>query len=192
MPWLGPVMARLPPHTGKDQKLKVLTFVSCVAMLMNRDFITCKELGSLIGAMGVPQSDLQRLQVQSRFLMPQVFGLSVWHLHGDIPHRMAPLPPRPGPTVARPEDSVQEQPFKDVQAREDEGTCQAVRRTKATCLPVTSKSAWTSLELGLINTTEEVKLAKAYQLYLVTCKDNGIPVKTHKAFKLMRCRMMQQ
>lgn len=192
MPWLGNVMSRLPPQMGKATIFKVLTFASCVGMIQNGDFISFKELGNLIRDMGVPQSELQKLQVQSRFLLPKVVNLSVWRLHDSIPYRMAPQPKGCGPKIqAKVEEEVREQPFEDVQALDADDVPHTVACTRSRCLPVTTKRYWSSIELSLVNVDPKVKLADAYKQYVEACIQNHITARNQKAFHLRRYKMVQ-
>lgn len=45
--------------------MRILTFLSCVGMIMNGDYISFKELGELLTNMKVPEVELQWLQLQS-------------------------------------------------------------------------------------------------------------------------------
>lgn len=136
---------------GKAVAFKVLTFASCVGMIQNGD-ISFKDLGKLIGDMGVSQAELQKMQVQSRFLLPKVFNFHLWRLHDTIPYRMVPESKRGGVTTQVTEQGeVKEQPFEDVQAVNEEEIPQMVPRSRSRCLPVSTKRYWSSPELSLVN-----------------------------------------
>jgi len=67
---------------GLEQQdiIKVMTFVSCIAMIQNGDFISFDQLRVLMEELPV--------QVLSRFLLPKVYGLKLWALHKTIPHKL--------------------------------------------------------------------------------------------------------
>lgn len=45
------------------------------------------NLGTLVKDMEVAQSELQKLQVQSKFLLLKVYGLSTWRLYDTVPYK---------------------------------------------------------------------------------------------------------
>lgn len=63
MPWMEAILRRLPSSMDKAGHLKMVTFISCVGMLMNGDFVTYEHLKTLIADMPLPQANLQKLQI---------------------------------------------------------------------------------------------------------------------------------
>lgn len=76
LPWLVHCLAHLPQGLEDGQQLKILTFLSCICMIQNGDYVSYKELPPLIQEMGISQAELQRLKIQFWFLMPKVRGIS--------------------------------------------------------------------------------------------------------------------
>lgn len=92
MAWMQMALARLPPgmKDTPNNRLRVLTFVSCIGMVMNSDYVDYNHLRDLLTEMSntVSQKDLQKWQIQSRFNLPKVFNMAIWKLHEDIPYRL--------------------------------------------------------------------------------------------------------
>lgn len=67
----------------KAKLFKMLTFASCLGMIQNGD-ISYDHLVMLVKDMEVAQVDLQKLQVQSKFMLQRVYKFRVWRLHNTI------------------------------------------------------------------------------------------------------------
>lgn len=65
MPWLEAVLRRLPPLPAA-QKLVQLTFISCIGLRMNGEFVDYVQLKELAQEMPLPQSTLQKRLIQSK------------------------------------------------------------------------------------------------------------------------------
>ncbi len=89
MPWVEAVIRRLPSTLSKPERLTVLTFVSCIGMVMNNDYVSFEQLKVLAQDLPMPQSKLQSLLILGRILLRKVVGLYMWSLHSSIPYRMA-------------------------------------------------------------------------------------------------------
>lgn len=112
MPWVKDVLPRLPKHLDNHETVRVMTFVSSVAMIQNGEFISFEKLRILIEELPVTQAHLWTLQVLSRFLLPKVYGLKLWALHESIPHKLkvtaAAVPQKPCVTEQSVSEPVEE------------------------------------------------------------------------------------
>ncbi|XP_029281300.1 uncharacterized protein LOC115003588 [Cottoperca gobio] len=191
MPWLLAVMRRLPATLGKDKTFKVLTFISCVALVMNGDYISYQHLATLMKDMQMAQSDLQKLQIQSQFLLPKVYKMSIWRLHDAIPWRMVLRRNPPAlPPQKRPEEEVIEQPYEDVQAV-DEAYQHTPCTSRSKFLPDTKRTVWSSMEMSFVNLDTETNMEEAYRDYLDKCKRADIPARTKTSFRFKRKKMTE-
>lgn len=96
----------LPPNLRKDRTFKILTFTSCVAMIMNSDYVSFKEIAQLVRDKNFPQSELQKLRIQSRFLLRKVFAQS-WRLEDSLNWGMVAKsrqPLNPPPKLTQPDN----------------------------------------------------------------------------------------
>lgn len=136
MVWMEKVLQRLPSRVKGTLQVNVLTFVSCVGMIMNGDYVDYNHLRTLLADMSphVSQAILQSWQIQSQFNLPKVFNFLVWKLKEDIPYRVQ-VPAKPMPVVKAREDAVEEQPFEDVQEVEDQDQVEPVARSKPRTFP---------------------------------------------------------
>jgi len=77
MPWVKEVLLRLPKALKDQDLVSVVTFVSCIGIIQNGDFISFEKLRALVEDLPVTQTHLRSLQVLSRFLLPRVCGLKL-------------------------------------------------------------------------------------------------------------------
>lgn len=129
----------------------------------------------------MPQSQLEKLHLQSKFLLPKVFAFSLWRLHESVPYKMGP-PPKPPTNCIFHEKEVEDadREEEDVQAADAE----EVRPDTSRGLYVAANSGknWTQQELSFIDTNPTIKRAESYKRYLEACKVNMVPARTKKAF----------
>lgn len=194
MPWLPIAMRRLPRDLGTAKTLNVLTFIRCVGMIMNGDYISYKEMATLMREMQMPQADLQSLKIQSKFQLLKVYTASVWRLDDSLQWRMDPrtkLRPPPGTNQKpqQPED-VPEQPYEDVQAADEHAEPGAATSSPSQFLPAGKRTVWSKEEESLVDTKISMSLELAYRLYVDACRVKLIPARTKKAFSRKRARMM--
>lgn len=99
MPWMEKVMSPLPDALEKTPniRMRVLTFLSCVGMIMNGNFIDFNHLRSLLTDMSQTYSQKILQQLQSWFMLPKVFNAYIWRLQ-DIPYRLVQKPPAEDPS----------------------------------------------------------------------------------------------
>lgn len=103
MPWMTKVVSRVPCRMQEmpNIQLKVLTFVTCIGMVQNGDYVDFKNLCTLLDDMGqnVSQQLLQKWQIQSSITLPKVFNIKLWKPYEATPF----VCPRPhfhlGPSV---------------------------------------------------------------------------------------------
>lgn len=77
-------LARLPPSMKdtSNTRVKVLTFVSCINIVMDDDYVDFSQMRD--GIADLHRQFLQKWQIQSRFTLPKVYNMALWRLHEDI------------------------------------------------------------------------------------------------------------
>lgn len=78
---------RLPPGLKGSIHLRVLTFISCVGMMMNGYFVDYNHLRDLLQEISpiMSQAQLQKLQTLGKFTLSKVYIVLIWKLHESIP-----------------------------------------------------------------------------------------------------------
>ena len=145
-------------------ELIVLTFLSCVGMLMNSDFVSYAEMRKLMDELPIPQSRMQQLHLQSSFTLPYVRWATVWRLHEDIEYKLGTPANKPPPVLKRKseeEEGPPEQPVEDVQEVDVEDISQYPPTQKTRYLPNNWPAKWTEEEVALISTDAKVPLRVA-------------------------------
>lgn len=189
MPWLERCVERLPKGMPKDRAITSLTFLSCIGLIQNGDFVTFSKMAELERSMPVSQRHLQDLHILSRLLLIQ--NPAVWRFHESIPYKL--VVPRDVPsTPARPRPPPQEERVEplDVEEEEEQVEEQLVERIEPTSVPASTNSRWTNLEVGLIDLSPDLSHSAAYNSYVKRCTEISVSVRTFVSFKRKRQRLM--
>ena len=191
MPWLQAIMRRLPP-LSKDQRLTQLTFLSCVGLRMNGDFIDYGQLKELARDMPLAQALMQKRLVQSQELMEKLTVMKVWKLHRSIPYRMTKLPPPAFNKAAKRED-VPDKERQPEEIREvDPAETTSSRYSLSLVVPNTTiYMRWDSAELALIPLGKGLSHRAAYNAYVNNCQAVQMRVRTFSAFLHRRRSMLK-
>lgn len=162
---------------------------------MNGDFVTYEHLKTLIADMLLSQAQLQNLQIQSRFLLPNHYGINIWRLHDSIPYRMAKRPPAALSTNMQApqfdDEKNTEESFEDVQAAPEPDDLPPSHRSTSRFLPAHTSLRWSSQELSLVDLDQAILHKKAYEAYLKSCSVLMIAARTFHAFKQKRLKMFE-
>lgn len=185
MPWMEKVLVRL-PRMAAGQELLLLTFLSCIGMLQNGDYVSYNDLAVLVTQLPVPQSRLQALHLMSNFSLPRMSGVVLYKLHEDIPHRLQKekpklLSPTKRKEPAKDEDTL-EVAMEGVQEVRVDLTQPCPPTLKVRCLPASSKVPWTTVEEGMIPLDGKTH-KQAYAAYCESASKAGIAVRTFFAFR---------
>ena len=191
MPWLQAIMRRLPP-LSKDQRLAQLTFLSCVGLRMNGDFIDYGQLKELARDMPLAQAVMQKRLIQSQELMEKLTVMKVWKLHRSIPYRMTKLPPPAFNKAAKRED-VPDKERQPEEIREvDPAETTSSRYSLSLVVPNTTiYMRWDSAELALIPLGKGLSHRAAYNAYVNNCQAVQMRVRTFSAFLHRRRSMLK-
>lgn len=194
MPWLHICMLRVSKAVQPTKEVvDVLTFLSCIALLENNDFVDFKALEGLLRDMPFPMSRMQELLLLSKYILPKGTPFKLWKLHETIPTR---LPPRQAgaaaqqqpPKRARVEENEEQQQEDDVQEVEEEEEPGRVRKHLVRFLPPNTKTRWSSEELALLHLEPGLTHKEAYKLYLKDVEQKTLPARTFTSFHRKRQR----
>lgn len=172
MPWLKVVLQCLPKIMEKDRSLKTLTFISCVGLIHNGDFVSFRPLHVLLGEMTITQDELQRY---------------VRRMHDSVPHKMPPCQPKP---MAKP--TPQEPPRQSPSPQEsetdlqEEAIEQIVQRVETKTVSANISTQWSEEEVQFVLAHPDMSHAQAYWMYLQRCEELRRPARTFRAFQSKR------
>lgn len=203
-PWITECNRKLSGEKLSEEGLvKVLSFVSCVALLMNGWYVQYESMEKLMRELPLNQYRLRDLEIQSKFLLSHMNLYKVFRLHHSIPFRLEPFEKE----TAR---KVREEPAEcnENVNFEVEGEChkipeeeiivqdQNVSMRAATCLPLGANcnKRWTAKELEILDDvrsgrSEKVPHTSLYEVFKQKCIENGISFRTFKSFNSKLSRM---
>lgn len=182
MPWMEEVLLRLPKSLKDKELVKVMTFVSSIALIQNGDFISFEKLGGLLEELPVTQARLRSLQVLSRFLLPRVYSLKLWALHETIPHRLRITAASDPPKTCVADKTVTEPVEEEVVDLDCSTEVQNVKKLVPRFLTASCSLKWSNMELALIEVNGEVAHKEAYEKYMTECQSMSVPVRSYNAF----------
>lgn len=88
-PWLTPVLIKIAEKKlSVDEKVHVLTFVSCLALFQQGRYVKFHALSTLELRGPLSQRVLIALEVQSKFTFPNVNTFKLYRLHPSIPWKL--------------------------------------------------------------------------------------------------------
>lgn len=88
-PWLKSVLEKISAKNLKlEEKVLVLAFVSCVALLMNGRYADYYNLSRLERKLPITQVMLRMLEVLCKFRLGNVNTFPLWKLHPSIPYKL--------------------------------------------------------------------------------------------------------
>ena len=193
MPWLQRCMVRVARSLQDDkQVLDVLTFLSCIALLENNDFVDFKALGELVRALPFSMARMQELLLLSKFMLPKGTPFKLWKLRDTIPTRLPPReakPPAQQPPPAHPEEQAHQQEEEDVQGLEEAEEPARVKKHLPRFFPPNTKTRWSTVELSFLHLDPALTHRQAYSLYLKDVEERALPARTFKSFLLKRQSM---
>lgn len=112
-PWIQQCAKKLASEKmSDDQLVSVLSFVSCIAFLMNGFYVDYDRLYNLLESLPINQYKLRGLEIQSAFLMSNFNKFKLYRLHHSIPTRMPTEKKNEGASSSkeRPREELQQTP----------------------------------------------------------------------------------
>ncbi len=192
MPWIPKCLARIPQNMEKTEELTLLTFLSCVGMLMNGDFVSYMKIESLIPKLPMTQDRLQTMQILSNCSLLRVCTSFVWRLHEDIPHKLGTRRKlKPAQSNKRKEPDDNDQRMEDVQEVSLEDLPAVLPTRIVRSLPSRTSVHWTLIEDLLVLLTEPPSHKEAYKKYCDACKEKGVPLRTFRAFRTRQAQIIK-
>jgi len=197
-PWIGMCALKLSKEKLTDEDLvKVLTFISCIAIIMNGWYVDYECLQVLEKALPIHQYRLRDLEILSKLLLPHFNKFKLFRLHQTISFRMAFGEPTHTVKASRDVVPMTEDLVTRVEVRgritDDDSLSRAdnVAFRAPTCLPVgiRTKERWTPTELELLDEVqssrdrERMSVTSMYDLFKEKCMANNVSFRSFVAFK---------
>ena len=197
-PWIASCVRKLSHEKlNNDQLVCVLSFVSCIALMMNGWFVDYNQLVALCNDLPMKQHRLKDLEIQSKLLLSKFNTIQLYRLHHSIPSRIVTKgsennastskeqQPRKEETVS---ETVQVESVNTLRISDDaeEEKNQRIQPRLPTCLPLTkSKLKWNSEEIEILYkvTGKKRKHDEVYELYKAECLKENIPFHGNEAFR---------
>jgi hypothetical protein len=206
-PWITPCIDKLSPKAlGNDALVIVLTFVSCMALLMQGKYVDYARLSRLVSDMPIHQSELKVMGIQSRFLFGYFpkYRLSLWRIHNLIPLK-SDVQQKSITTQTKDDFSKLSDETNDPAPIDELISPNHISETPANegarvqvvpikHIPNSNRRNWSPVELGILGDIRtnyrEVSQREQYKVYTKQCGALGIPDRSFVAFKLKmkRCR----
>ena len=190
MPWLEKCLVGLPNKMVHGEKLETLTFLSCIGIIENGDYVDYVAPRELTLDLPLRQSKMQELHLQSHHSLPKVGPLVVWRLHEDIPCRVPKLETHLTSKEPQNKKPRQEEP-EDIQAVDEEDRPADIQKQTPGYIPINCHPRWSAAELSFVDLTRIVSHRKADIAYLKQCEQNLVPARHFKAFIKKRQRMQR-
>jgi hypothetical protein len=147
-PWMRQLLQRLSPRMADKERIIVLTFLSCVGMLMRGEYVVYEHLKSLLAELPIPQSKMVKMRIQVGFQVTQIRNATIFRLDPDISTKHQGLVHRPqiAPKRKREEEDEEkeEEVLEDVQEVDQEEEQPVQPRTLSRVIPASSRRAWSS------------------------------------------------
>lgn len=193
MPWLEVAARRLPILTYPE-KVMQLTFISCIGLRMNGEYVDYVQLQELSEEMPLTQSMLQKRLIQGRDLMEKVTAFRLWKLHVSLNYRVskrrrpAPTGQSGDPPVFKEKDQVPEEPLEI----NDLITDIPAIRSHSTVLSRDVKLKWTPAELSLLALDTTATHRQVYENYVKECQKSMFPIRTFVSFSKKRRQYLKE
>ncbi|CAL8276995.1 unnamed protein product [Boreogadus saida] len=148
------LLQRLSPRMADKPRIIVLTFLSCVGMLMRGEYAVYEHLKSLLAELPIPQSKMVQMKIQVAFQVSQIKNATIFRLDADISTKHQGLVHRPqiGPKRKREEgdeEEKEEEVLEDVQEVDQEEEQPVQPHTLSMAIPATSRRVWSKEELRM-------------------------------------------
>lgn len=188
MPWLEAVDKRL-PRMSNAQRLTELTFILCIGLRMNSEFVEFKRLRALCEEMALPPKELQRKCILSQEILEQFSGFLLYKLHKAIPYRLFKTIPHPACKAQPPKEEEKE---KEPEEEDDILRTEEVQpeptslKSVSKVLLTISRMKWSAMEMDLIPSDPALNVREACNLYVRSCQGCQMQVRSFKAFRNKR------
>lgn len=195
-PWLKNVLEKIrEKKLPVESKVKVLTFISCVAFLQDGRYVNFYSLNKLERDLPLTQSTLKMLEILSPFLLPGVNNVKIYRLHPSIPFKTdvksnktedTKRPQEPSNVPGR---SIQEDRIDLIDPDENEVLVPAATDTNDLRTHVPSHECykrWSPAELSILANLREnvtLTLAQKYTEYQKACRSLHLPDRSFDSFR---------
>lgn len=208
LPWIETCIRKLTrENLSQDSTVTTLTFISCIAFMMQGWFIEFDRLAELLSVVKVNQPKLKALEIQSKLELANSFRfkqLRLYRLHHSIPHQLRMIEAEASrlssletTVTTEPPDPVEKiiVDTNDTNKITDDddhvvgAKAGAIERRLPTCQPLVrvTQKAWSREEVEILDELKNsatVKTVRAlYEIYKEKCLKQHIPFRTFRALK---------
>ena len=195
-PWIKPCLEKIPEKTLTDEDtVVVITYVTCICLLMNNRFVDYLNLSRLERALPLPQRRLQMLEILSKFKVDCVNTVSVFREHPSIPHNLDTKKRKleqpeceqsaPETDECRLSDKTETETIPE---EEDNNANDSIQTVQSRHIPTNKRRqmSWrpeeTALLTRFIGVTDK-SMSQLYTEYQGMCRLNGIPDHPFNSFR---------
>ena len=193
-PWISVCLRKLSrERLSADQTVLVLTFISCLALIMENWYVDFSHLQRLEKTLPITQYRMKSLEIQSNLLMNNFNAFKLFRLHFSIPRKMEIKAFEQKDTQKQtPVETIYEQHVvpEDSRVIDDDVGDQDIVQRPVSCLPANNlnfKTRWCMEELETLHEINASRVGKTllqmYDIFKKKCTEHNIPVRTFKAFK---------
>jgi len=94
LPWIKPCLKKLSKEKlDETQIILNLTFVSCIALMMEGWYVRFTTFFKLEKQLPLKQFHLRLLEIQSKYLLENFTTNRIWRLHHSIPYKLHAVEP---------------------------------------------------------------------------------------------------
>ena len=206
LPWLTMCLRRLQKENMDMEQLVItMTYISCIALLMQGQYVEYDRLALLTIDLPVDKNKLIALEILSKLQLAsfRFRNLQLNRLHFTIPHKLEMLTgaekksTKKGETkqseeVTTNDNKVEELPPKyvDHDNADDDPILfdkDIGHRRTSTCFPISTslKAPWSAQELEFLHAQRlaEVTIREKYERFKLQCLRSNIPFRTFRAFE---------
>lgn len=196
-PWVFETFQRLKGlELGKENLLRVLTFVTCVCLIQNGYFVNFSSLIAYMKELPITQQELQMMKVLSVFFLRGPMAKRIHRIYEDIPHKFDCSKPLEKIGTNDEEDANENTNLPvEVPVVENEPEEQNLQHFPARHVPARLVVPWNKFELNILH--DIIKKGKTsnqimYTDYVNECNRKGIPDRTYNAFRAALLRAKKQ
>ena len=208
-PWIRPCLEKIPEKKLTNEEiLVVITYVTCICLLMNNRFIDYLNLSRLERALPLPQRKLQVFEILSKFKLDCIKTVTVFRVHPSIPHNLD--------KKRKLVEQNQHEQSDCVQSASENEECRSSDKTETETIPKEDNNAndniqivqsrhiptnkcrqmsWKPEETAILTTfigVTDKNLKQLYTEYQGLCRLNGIPDHPFDSFRKKMFRINTQ
>ena len=197
-PWIKVTLEKIREEKlSAESKVKILTFISCVAFLQEGRYVNFYSLNKLERDLPLTQFKLRMLEIQSPFQLPGINNVKVFRLHPSVPCKLDIL--RTGKDESKRTEenstfhgpSMEDDRTEEIEPEQNEKiSVEAIDSQDVQVHPVPSNQCykkWSPAELAILATVIEKDTLTVFQKYILyrkACHNINIPDRSFESFRV--------